>query len=58
MQAIAELLAQSSQYDVVCLQEIWVRQDFELVCDAVRSILPFGKFFTSCVGLFYEAPRA
>lgn len=47
VQAIAEVLIQSGGYDVVCLQEIWVREDFDHVSETVRAIWPHGKFFTT-----------
>ncbi len=44
IQAIANYLAASS-YDVVCLQELWIYRDYELVRDAVQSVLPNSRFF-------------
>ncbi|WWC87756.1 uncharacterized protein L201_002648 [Kwoniella dendrophila CBS 6074] len=44
IKAIAEHLA-SSNYDIVCLQELWVYKDFEIVREAVRRNLPFSRFF-------------
>ncbi|KAL7419697.1 phospholipase C type enzyme [Cryptotrichosporon argae] len=44
IRAIADYLA-SAPYDVVCLQEIWIYADFEVVRDAVLPSLPFSRFF-------------
>ncbi|OCF30492.1 inositol phosphorylsphingolipid-phospholipase C [Kwoniella heveanensis BCC8398] len=44
IRAIAEYLA-SSSYDIVCLQELWVYKDFEVVREHVRRNLPFSRFF-------------
>lgn len=44
MQAIAETLA-LSQYDVVCLQEVWTDEDFVLIKDKVQGSLPFSHYF-------------
>ncbi|OCF74859.1 inositol phosphorylsphingolipid-phospholipase C [Kwoniella mangroviensis CBS 8886] len=44
IKAIAEYLA-SSNYDIVCLQELWVYKDFEIVREKVRRNLPFSRFF-------------
>ncbi|KZV76375.1 inositol phosphophingolipids phospholipase C [Peniophora sp. CONT] len=46
VRAIADYLA-STRYDVVCLQELWVYKDFELVRSAVSGHLRFSKFFYS-----------
>ncbi|WWC97082.1 hypothetical protein V866_003959 [Kwoniella sp. B9012] len=44
IKAIAEYLS-SSNYDIVCLQELWVYKDFEIVREKVRRNLPFSRFF-------------
>ncbi|WVW80018.1 hypothetical protein I302_101991 [Kwoniella bestiolae CBS 10118] len=44
IKALAEYLA-SSNYDIVCLQELWVYKDFEIVREQVRRNLPFSRFF-------------
>ncbi|WVN85784.1 uncharacterized protein L203_100935 [Cryptococcus depauperatus CBS 7841] len=44
IRAIAEHLA-SSSYDIVCLQELWVYKDYEIVREEVQSNLPFSRFF-------------
>ncbi|WVR03926.1 hypothetical protein IAU60_000925 [Kwoniella sp. DSM 27419] len=46
IRAIAEYIA-SSNYDVVCLQELWVYKDYELVRQEVTQNLPFSRFFHS-----------
>ncbi|XP_044255447.1 putative neutral sphingomyelinase [Tribolium madens] len=48
MQAIAEVLA-TSQYDVVCLQEVWLNSDFELIRNKVSGVLPYSHYFHSGV---------
>lgn len=42
--AIANLLATAS-YDIVCLQELFVSQDFETIRAALSNTLPFVKLF-------------
>lgn len=42
--AIADYLA-SSSYDIVCLQELWIYKDYEVVREAVQRNLPFSRFF-------------
>ncbi|KJA22419.1 hypothetical protein HYPSUDRAFT_87445 [Hypholoma sublateritium FD-334 SS-4] len=42
--AIANLLATAS-YDIVCLQELFVSQDFETIRAALSNSLPFVKLF-------------
>lgn len=44
MQAIAEVLA-TSQYDVVCLQEVWTDGDFTLIRDKIIGTYPFSHYF-------------
>lgn len=44
IQAIAEYLA-SSSYDIVCLQELWIYKDYEVVREEVQGNLPFSRFF-------------
>ncbi|KAJ3658126.1 hypothetical protein Zmor_009884 [Zophobas morio] len=48
MQAIAEMLA-TSHYDVVCLQEIWLNSDYELIKHKVSGVLPYSHYFYSGV---------
>lgn len=47
--AIADLLASSPQYGLVCLQELWVHEDYVLVRDRVANTLPYTKFFFTYV---------
>jgi len=42
--AIAEYLSQAD-YDVVCLQELWIYKDYEHVRDIVSHNLPCSRFF-------------
>ncbi|WWC60189.1 uncharacterized protein I303_102754 [Kwoniella dejecticola CBS 10117] len=44
IKAISDYLA-SSNYDIVCLQELWVYKDFETVREGCRKNLPFSRFF-------------
>ncbi|EIW68860.1 inositol phosphorylsphingolipid-phospholipase C [Tremella mesenterica] len=44
IQAIAHYLSGKS-YDIVCLQELWVYDDFVIVRDQVGGVLPFSRFF-------------
>jgi sphingomyelin phosphodiesterase 2 len=48
VKAIAEHLA-SSDYDIVCLQELWIHKEFELVRDRVVQALPYSRFFHTYV---------
>ncbi|XP_018568210.1 putative neutral sphingomyelinase [Anoplophora glabripennis] len=48
IQAIAEVLA-TSQYDVVCLQEVWTDRDYNLIRKKVSGVLPFSHYFYSGV---------
>ncbi|TXT10948.1 hypothetical protein VHUM_01699 [Vanrija humicola] len=42
--AIANYLRESD-YDVVCLQEIWIHQEFEQIRDDVQGVLPYSRFY-------------
>lgn len=44
MQAIAEFLA-TSQYDIVCLQEVWTDGDYNLIKEKAKGTLPFSHYF-------------
>ncbi|KAI0032145.1 inositol phosphophingolipids phospholipase C [Vararia minispora EC-137] len=44
--AICDFLA-ASQYDIVCLQELWIYRDYEAVKLAVARRLGYAKFFYS-----------
>ncbi|ORY29503.1 inositol phosphorylsphingolipid-phospholipase C [Naematelia encephala] len=44
IKAIAEYLA-SSSYDIVCLQELWIYKDYEIIKGEVQQNLPFSRFF-------------
>ncbi|WWC68740.1 uncharacterized protein I206_102674 [Kwoniella pini CBS 10737] len=44
IKAIADYVA-SSKYDIVCLQELWIYKDFEIVREGCRRNLPFSRFF-------------
>ncbi|KAG8976036.1 phospholipase C type enzyme [Tulasnella sp. 425] len=46
IQAIAEVLS-ASDYDIVCLQELWVHADFQYIRSRVSKTLPNAKFFFS-----------
>jgi hypothetical protein len=48
IKAIAEYLA-TTHYDVVCLQELWIYKDFEIVREEVLQNLPFSRFFHTWV---------
>ena len=47
--AIADELAETS-YDVIALQEVWVRADYELIRSKVAPRLPYAKLFYAWVG--------
>lgn len=50
IKAIAEYIG-SSNYDIVCLQELWIYKDYEIVREEVLDNLPFSRFFhTSAQG--------
>ena len=51
--AIAAALA-NAEYDVICLQEIWVFADYERVRDAAAARLPHSKFYYRCVGYYVD----
>jgi len=42
--AIAQHLA-DSDYDIVCLQEVWCPSDYRTIIDVARDVLPFNHFF-------------
>jgi len=42
--AIAQHLADSN-YDLVCLQEVWCPSDYRTILDVTRGVLPFNHFF-------------
>lgn len=44
LRAIAEYLSRQS-YDIVALQECWMRQDFEYIKNRVEAQLPYAKYF-------------
>ncbi|KAL0074128.1 Endonuclease/exonuclease/phosphatase [Phycomyces blakesleeanus] len=46
LQAIAELL-ESSEYDIVALQEVWLQEDFDMIRTKTSIKLPFAKYFYS-----------
>ncbi|KAH8987417.1 inositol phosphophingolipids phospholipase C [Lactarius hatsudake] len=46
IQAIARFL-ESSDFDIVALQELWVYADYEIVRSCLSKSLPFSKFFYS-----------
>lgn len=37
----------TSDYDIVCLQELWVHADFQLIRHQASKTLPYAKFFFS-----------
>lgn len=54
--AIAAYLA-SSDYDIVCLQELWIYKDYEIVKQEVQKVLPFSRFFHTFVRRFAGFPE-
>ncbi|KAG0372132.1 phospholipase C type enzyme [Mortierella sp. AD032] len=51
MRAIGQQLLEASPgYDIVGLQEVWAPQDFILIREIVKDVLPYSKLWTS--GLF------
>lgn len=46
IRGIADELA-VSDYDIVCLQELWVHADFQYIRNQVSKVLPYAKFFFS-----------
>lgn len=48
MRAIAEALANQT-YDIVCLQEVWSDDDFNLIREATLAVLPHSHYFYSGV---------
>jgi len=44
MCALGDSLA-SSDYDVICLQECWVQDDFQYIQNKVRSLLPYSHYY-------------
>ncbi|CAG8564830.1 7001_t:CDS:2 [Ambispora leptoticha] len=46
MEAIADALAKS-EYEIVCLQEVWVYSNFELIRNRTKRRLPYAKFYYS-----------
>ncbi|KAG0280286.1 phospholipase C type enzyme [Linnemannia exigua] len=48
MRAIGQhMLRASPGYDIVGLQEVWAHQDFILIREIVKDVLPYAKFWTS-----------
>lgn len=54
IKAIAEHIV-STNYDIVCLQELWVHKDFEIVREEVHDALPFSRFFHTSVQPSFHA---
>lgn len=50
IRAIADEIA-ASQYDIVGLQELWVRSDFDYIKSKLDHKLPYSKYFLRYVGL-------
>nr|CAG8466628.1 8362_t:CDS:2 [Entrophospora candida] len=48
MEAIADKLSQSD-YEIVCLQEVWVYDNYELICNKTRKRFPYSRFYSSGV---------
>jgi hypothetical protein len=44
IRAIAAELA-CNKYDIVCLQEVWKNDDFELIKSVVFEALPYAHYF-------------
>jgi len=44
MNSISEYIA-SQDYDIVLLQEVWIRTDFENIRSKINSVLPYCHFF-------------
>lgn len=48
LRAIAQWIGASSGYDIIALQEIWVRSDFDHVAELAKEAgLPYSRFFYS-----------
>lgn len=45
MQAIGDFFAESKNYDVISLQEVWTEHDFQLIRKAAEKNLPFSHYF-------------
>ncbi|CAJ0907164.1 9965_t:CDS:2 [Entrophospora sp. SA101] len=48
MEAIADKLSQSD-YEIVCLQEVWVYDNYKLICNKTRKRFPYSRFYSSGV---------
>jgi sphingomyelin phosphodiesterase 2 len=44
LRALGDRLS-TSEYDLICLQEIWVYGDFQYIQEKVRKFLPYSHFF-------------
>lgn len=44
LHAIADCIS-LEEYDIVALQEVWMREDFDYIKAKVASKLPFTKYF-------------
>ena len=44
MEAIADNLAQSD-YEIVCLQEVWVYNNFEGIKNKTKKRFPYARFY-------------
>lgn len=39
----------SGKYDIICLQELWIENDYDRIRNAVKEILPYSHYFYSGV---------
>ena len=44
MEAIADNLAHSD-YEIVCLQEVWVYNNFETIKNKTKKRFPYARFY-------------
>lgn len=44
IRAIGEVIA-AGEYDVVCLQEVWLERDFALLKEKAKGSLPYSHYF-------------
>jgi sphingomyelin phosphodiesterase 2 len=50
MRALGDALA-TSDYDLICLQECWVEEDFQYIQNKVRHFLPYSHYYyAGCLG--------
>nr|CAD7573990.1 unnamed protein product [Timema californicum] len=56
MKAIAEELSRA-EYEVVCLQEVWMQRDYKQISCRCSAVLPYSHYFHRVTGYRFRSPR-